>query len=240
MRVFTTDEKSLLESINEGKGGNLYNLIKPWIKGVKFDVEVKNKKVEIFFDTQVLTDQAKSLTTRLEEIQTILILSVNLIKLFEDKGYLFSYRNTNQIPETYTFGQYVINSPSDAYTFPDIRISELIVKYATQEIFVTAELNKFIEDGFITREQVNANRQFRVTSNALKTTRIALYITTTGVLLTLGFNIYNSFFKRSDSSKNQPNYEVLKIPDTVSKKNNNKELSLTQDTIKKNDTTKHK
>ena len=240
MREFTEEEKSLLRRINSEQGNNLYSLIDPWIEGIHFDINTVTNNVTISFDTEFLTNKGFTVNERLLQIQTILIQSVNLIKLFEDKGYLFSFKNINQIPNPLIFGQAIVNLPSEPYQFPDPRISELVVKYSIQELFITPELNKFITDGFITREEVRANRQFNVTRRALKITRIALIVSTTGVLLTLVFNIYGSFFKNSANSnqyypQNDRYYDsLLKFPNFDSVKN--KEIKR-KDTIK-SDTSK--
>jgi hypothetical protein len=66
------------------------------------------------------------------------------------------------------------NAPSISYHFPDPRISKMFCEYSTREIFVTPELDKFIKDGFITREEWRANRQWYTTMGALFITIIAL------------------------------------------------------------------
>jgi hypothetical protein len=199
MRIFTQTEQNLLIRINNRQGINLYSLIDPWIEGVSFTVNTVTNDVTILFEQNSLVNQGVSLNQRLNEIQTILIQSVNLIKLFEEKGYILTFRNTNQIPNPFTFGIFQINSPSIPYHFPDSRISELITKYSTEEIFVTPELDHFINvDGFRTREMVRATRQFRVTLTALIVAILALFSN-------FGFNMYNAF-KPSSSQKGPINH----------------------------------
>jgi len=60
----------------------------------------------------------------------------------------------------------------------------MFAEYSTREIFVTPELSKFINDGFITREEVRANRQYR-------TTRNALIVAIAALLFNVGFNTCN-------------------------------------------------
>jgi hypothetical protein len=191
MRVFTQDEKTLLIRISNGSGRNLYSLIDPWIRGVSFQVNIITNSVDFIFEVT----PGLNLIERLEEIQTIVIQSVNLIKLFEDKGYIFTYINANQLPPNqFTFGQAAVNVPSIPYHFPDPRISEMFCEYSTKEIFVTPELNKFISDGFITREEFRANRQW-------KTTRAALWTAIIALLFNMIFNFYNTFVKNPDKIK---------------------------------------
>lgn len=183
MRVFTTDEQILLTRIRDGQGRNLYSLIDPWINGVSFQVNTQTNSIDFIFEA----NPGLNLIERLEQIQTIVIQSVNLIKLFEDKGYVFTFINANQLPPNpFTFGQAAVNVPSIPYHFPDPRISKMFCEYSVREIFVTPELDKFINDGFITREEVRANRQWFTTRNALRVAIAAL-------VLNIIFNIINIF-----------------------------------------------
>lgn len=183
MRVFTTDEQRLLTRIRDGRGRNLYSLIDTWIRGVSFQVNTQTNSVDFIFEA----NHGLNLVERLEEIQTIVIQSVNLIKLFEEKGYIFTFINANQLlPNPFTFGQAAINLPTIPYHFPDPRISKMFCEYSVREIFVTPELDKFISDGFITREEVRANRQWITTKNTLRVAIAAL-------LLNILFNIINIF-----------------------------------------------
>lgn len=183
MRVFTTDEQILLTRIRDGQGRNLYSLIDPWINGVSFQVNTQTNSIDFIFEA----NPGLNLIERLEQIQTIVIQSVNLIKLFEDKGYVFTFINANQLPPNpFTFGQAAVNVPSIPYHFPDPRISKMFCEYSVREIFVTPELDKFINDGFITREEVRANRQWFTTRNALRVAIAAL-------ALNIIFNIINIF-----------------------------------------------
>jgi len=186
MRVFTQDEQTLLNRISDGHGPNLYSLIDPWISGVSFQVDTTIDSVDFIFETQGFNFD------RLQKIQTIVIQSVNLLKLFEDKGYIFTFINANQLPPNpFTFGQAAINVPTIPYHFPDPRISKMFCEYSLTEIFMTPELDKFINDGFITREEGRANRQW-------STTRTALRVAIAALFLNIFFNIYNIFTKCSD------------------------------------------
>jgi len=190
MRIFTEEEKTLLRRIRDGKGRNLYSLIDPWINGVSFQVNTQSQSVDFIFEANIIPNFIE----RLKEIQTIVIQAVNLIKLFEDNGYIFTFVNANQLPQNpFTFGQAIINTPSIPYHFPDPRLSRMFCEYSIREIFVTPELDKFISDGFLTREEVRANRQWRTTRNALLVAIVAL-------VLNVAFNIIN-FVDRQKTEK---------------------------------------
>lgn len=197
MRVFTDIEQVLIRRLNTQHGFNLYTLIDPWIEGVSFDIDRRNNKVVFNFEMSSGLDLAR-IVERNQEIQSVLIQSVNLIKLFEEKGYLFTYISASVLPETFVWGRAAVNMPSIQHDFIDPRISELIVKYSTQEIFVTPELGKFIQDNFRTREELRANRQFY-------TTLIALIVASVAFLTNLGFSIYNA--TKGGNSKNDVEFQ---------------------------------
>lgn len=227
MRLFTPLEKELLNRINSGHGPNLYSLIDPWIEGVSFQVNIQTNTVLFIFQG----NPNIHLVQRVQEIQNLVIQAVNLIKLFEDKGYIFTYVNANQLPNPFTFGQAAVNLPSVPYQFPDKRVSELFTQYSTKEIFLTPELNKFITDGFITREEGRANRQYKVTKTALIVSIVALFAN-------LGFNILNKL--TTDNSNKITDSKVYFIEETHGKIQHNnsfcrceiKNITKNKDTIK--------
>lgn len=183
MRVFSDIEKELLRRILSGQGRNLYSLIDPYIAGTSFHASRKDNKLTIFFQVDAPAQPTLIHLERVQEIQSLLIQAVNLIKLFEDKGYFFTYEGAHRIGNEFTFGRAVINQPSIGYEFPDTRVSELFCKYASVEIFITPELQKFIDDGFRARDEVRADRQY-------KRTGIAIVIAIIGLLLNFSFSIY--------------------------------------------------
>lgn len=186
MRVFTPLEMQLLTRIRDGLGSNLYNLIDPWIAGVSFQVNTVTNDVDFIFEQ----NPGHNVFQRLVEIQSVVIQAVNLIKLFEDKGFIFTFISANvPFPNPFIFGQAAINLPAIPYRFPDPRISSLFCDYSIKEIFVTPELNRFITDGFISREEFRARRQWRTTCYALGVAIIAL-------VFNLFFNVKGIFFNQ--------------------------------------------
>lgn len=187
MRVFTQEEKDILVRIRDGEGRNLYSLISPWIRGVSLEINTDTNSIIFTFEVIDNFD----INERIKQIQTIIIQSVNIIKLFEDRGYFFTYVNSDQLPPNpFQFGEYTLDSSATTYQLPDPRISKMFIEYSTREIFITPELNKFIQDGFITREEVRANRQYTTTKRALKIAIIAL-------IINILWNLYNLLDKES-------------------------------------------
>ncbi len=203
MRKFALDEKKLLRRIRDGRGRNLLSLINPWIEGVSFQINTGTNSVDFIFEAT----PTLNLNKRLEQIQTIVIQSVNLIKLFEEKGYFFTFVNANQLPANpFIFGQAATNAPTLSYHFPDPRISQMFCEYSTREIFVTPELDKFIKDNFITREEWRANRQWY-------TTMSALFVAIFALGLSIFFNLRSNYQKISEKQiqvKSKENNIIIK------------------------------
>lgn len=191
MRIFTKEEKEILKRINIGLSKNLLSIIDPWITGVSFQVDTSNNSVVFIFENV----SGLVLNERLLIIQSIVIQSVNLIKLFEDKGYIFTFQNANQLPANpFIFGQFSTGTTTITHQFTDKKIAQMFCDYSFKEIFVTPELNKFIEDGFNSREEVRANRQWKTTIVAISVAIIALF-----------FNICVNF-RRDNVSMTNPKF----------------------------------
>lgn len=186
MREFTDFEKQLIRRISSGQGNNLSNLIDPYLRDVSISVNTQTNATTLIFET-ANQQQINNLIDRVADIEAIIIQSVNLIKLFEDKGYIFTYTRANQIQNPFTYGTAAVNLPSTSYAFPDQRISELLTRYSTQDIFVTPELAVFIKDGFIPREEKRFRKQFRLAT-------IALIVALSGVFVNLYFNVKKEYF----------------------------------------------
>jgi hypothetical protein len=226
MRLFTEDERKLLSSIHKNKGLSLLSLIAPWIEGVTIFIDTEKLSVELIFE------EDKYRPELLQTIQIIVVQSVNLVKLFEDKGYILTFVNINLLPSNpFAYGQATQNDPVVRHRFPDPRLSKMFCEYSFREIFATPELGKFIDDGFITREEGRANRQWRTTRRALRVAIVAL-------VLNALFNLYNIVVKswakdpivdeRAENSPNNPENKVTL--DSSSKSDAG--LNLASDTLK--------
>lgn len=182
MRVYTELEKSVLREIASRGRVSLITLIDPWLVGTGFTLDTTSNKVEVHFEAINPTVPPPDLQSKLDRIQELLIQAVNVIELFERTGHIFTYQTANVIPNPITFGQLPVSSAFVTYTLPDPRVSTLLCRYTRQDIRAQEELSKFINDGFITREEGRANRQWR-------TTRTALIVAILALVGNLGYNI---------------------------------------------------
>lgn len=194
MREFTEFEKELIRRIGSRKGNNLPKLIEPYLLDVKISVNIETNVSKIIFDTDY-NEQIDKTPHRIAKIEEIIIQSVNLIKLFEDKGYIFTYTSANQIQNPFTYGDANISPSSISYSFPDQRISELLTRYSIQEIFITPEIAVFIKNGFIPRDEKRFRKQFLLAITAL-------IVAISGVFTNLYFNIKKEFFSVGQKIEN--------------------------------------
>jgi hypothetical protein len=167
VRVYSDLEKGILRDIAYRERVNLFTLIDSALVGIGIRLDTVTNQVDVSIEVSNPEAPPPDVQERLDMIQELLVQAVNVIELFENRGYLFTYQTANVIPNPLTVGQLPVNSKSVGSTLPDRRISVLLCRYATQEIRAQLELAKFISDGFITREEVRANRQFRTTLAAL-------------------------------------------------------------------------
>lgn len=196
MREFTTLEKDLLRRIESGEGKNLYSLIAPWMDGISFRVDRKSKRLTMIFETVKNEPDRVPFTVRwrVGMIETVIVQAVNLIKLFSDRGYFFVLQTFDGLQDEFTFGQAAMNKPSIPMGFADPRVSDLFCQYASIDIVVTPELKKFINDDFKSREEVRADRQYKLTRMAFKLAFAAL-------VLNLSYNVYRDYI--DDGARNR-------------------------------------
>lgn len=178
MREFSKFEKELLTRINNGKGNMLPNLIDPYLNDVSISIN-SNDKCTILFQEHTALDW--DVTDRVVEIESIIIQSVNLIKLFEDKGYLFTAKR-GKVTYPFKYGRAAENWTKISYEYQDEKISKLLADYSIKEIFVTPELDVFIKNNFKTREEIRFNKQFKL---AL----CAIGVAFLGLVVNFGFNL---------------------------------------------------
>ena len=218
MREFSEFEKQLIKRIGDGKGNNLPNLIDPYLRNVSISINVETNETTALFEVAD-QQQIDTIVSRATEIEVTIIQAVNLIKLFEEKGYLFTYKRSKNIDDPFVYGTAAVNLGHITYSFPDERVNELLRKYSTQDIFITPELQVFINDGFIARDEKRFRRQFTLATRALIVALVSVFVN-------FCFNFKKEFF--SDGQKieqgqfdqiietiGREQHNIISIPDSL-------------------------
>ncbi|GAB2772804.1 hypothetical protein GCM10027275_14680 [Rhabdobacter roseus] len=84
------------------------------------------------------------------------------------------------------------------YDIPDIDISNNLIDLCTKNIIVTDEFRRFVKSGYIARDEQRFTKQ-------IKTSIKSLTISTFALLLSVGFNVYNTY----QNLKEKPNITTL-------------------------------
>jgi hypothetical protein len=205
MREFSEFEKELIRRINSRDGNMLPNLIDPYLRDVSISISQTEKCTILFQEGTILNLEIED---RVFEIESIIIQSVNLIKLLEDKGYLFTIKRGG-VTYPFKYGTAAENWNTISYDFPDERISQLLANYSIKELFVTPELNVFVENNFKTREEIRFNKQFKL---AL----CAICVAFLGLIVNFGFNLEKVI------NKNDPKIDSLQFKQILDKNHNAK------------------
>jgi len=182
MRLFQEREKELMRRMTSDDGRNLYRLLTPWIVGACIYGDREKREVWVVR----MKEPGVDLISSIDDMQRLVLECVHLIKMLAERNIVFTYQSSRVLPNEVNVGDVIIGHRMQ-HRIPDPTVAELFLKYAGVDIIPTPELKKFIRDGFITREEVRANRQFR-------TTLAAIGIAVLGLLL----NIYVA--TRSQSS----------------------------------------
>jgi hypothetical protein len=194
MRQLSTFEQQLMRRMKEGQGNNLPNLIDPFLEGIRIIFNRQESHVEILAEStqpQPEDDEVQQILDRINTTSEIVVSAVNLLNLLEREGYIIIYTAANQIDNQVTFGQGAVNLPSVSYEFPDERISELLIKYSTQEIVFTPEADEYVERNFITRDEQRHRENISLTKKSISIAWVGVAIAVISSTVGIGFDIYD-------------------------------------------------
>ena len=198
MRKISKFEENLISQMTDKEWNgnlNLPNLLDKYLKNVRIKILRDQQQVEILFEIQNKTPteaETKLILSRVNEINELIISTVNLINLLEKEGYIILFESASQIDNELVFGQGAVNLPSVRYTFPDNRTAELLVKYASPQIIITSELLEYRKVNFQTREEIRHFQNIRLAW-------IGISISIIATVFSLGFNLFDSLIKKDNS-----------------------------------------
>lgn len=232
MRILSSKEKQLCERIKE-------NAAKQFLLGELFQEDLEGQRIEIDFDSQTVKvflivagvekiafgEAVKFNADIYLNLSRNVINIVNLIQLLIKEGYVVAYNSTQMSPNLF-LGTGKVVDDKVFFHFPDPDVKELILQYATKQVIVTDEFERFCNNGFIARDEQRFRKQ-------INTAYLALGIASFAALTNLGFNIHTKFFTNNgkvQQSQVDTIVNVLKLTaekiDTLNSRINSQNLSM--------------
>ena len=208
MRQLNTEEKRFCQLIHDKKGTNMLTIIDDKLVGVRIRIQRKPELLKFLFEAQNETPDNADLISAVDRLQVLgvdVITIANLLKMLQDEGYIILYERANTIENEVDYGQGAVNAPSLPYRFPDDKLSSLFIEYSSKDIIVTPEFERFIKEGYISRDEQRYQTQIRTATTALMTSRKALRVSTIALCVAtlIGtINLLYNIFGKSDKAIN--------------------------------------
>lgn len=199
MRRLSEQEKNLCCLILRGDGPNnfLGNILDPYLPDATICMWYEREKPRLMIiHENPHRDRSEDLIFKREtELRKLLLVTVNLIQLLEREGYIMLFmpmtRQGSQMIEMgarYNTGcraeeveNRKICSVKDCLRIgSDIQddvVAELLIKYASREIYVTEEFRAFCENGYIPRSDIQFSQSLELTNQSLEVTKQSLEVT---------------------------------------------------------------
>lgn len=202
MKIFSTEEKSIIKIIVNGTGHerNLLNFLDtPTNLGnVRLEVNKVTKTTEFFFETinRVPSgDEISNATKKQSEIVELIIRYVVLLQYLEDENLAIFFEPTKSRIDIIKFGGGAINLPSVGMSIDDSNTIALLIKYSDKQILPTNALKELVSNNYLSNDEI------RYRSNSWKT------ILAIGVSMVLG--IYGMYNNHSNSKSQNAEFQSL-------------------------------
>lgn len=191
MRLLSKLEQQLCWLILQGDGHYNYlaNILDDYLPDAKIYVskqkeqeeheEPKEPKVYILYKMFARDRENFPFDERDAQIRRLILVTVNLIKLLEQEGYIMLFMSTTVEPNL-SIGagsdkiisvdgeEEIIETRSD---IEDASVIKLLIEYNPKEIYVTEEFRVFCANGCIPRSDVQFNKNLELTRQSLELTK---------------------------------------------------------------------
>lgn len=208
MRQLSTEEQKIAKLIYDGHGPNLPTILDNKLQRVRICVQREPVNMTILFkiNQETPTEQDSfEVVNRANFLGVDIITTVNLLKILQTEGYIILYERANNIDNVSYYGQGAEKGHSIKYRFPDLKIIELFAEYSSKDIIATPEFKRFVEHGYISRDEQRFQLQITTATTALNTSKRALRVSTTAlifaILIGLTNLLYNIFGKKNNPVK---------------------------------------
>lgn len=207
MRILSLEEQDLCQRILNGSGNNnfLSNIIYHRLGGISIAIRRNPEQVKLFYSIQntlPTENEQQGAIDKINEIQVLILTTVNLIKLLKKEGYIMLIRRTTNVENLSQFGQAIVNMPKIESDFADDKISKLLIKYIDKEIYVTEEFKVFCANDYLARDEQRYRNQLKRTTGILLVAFFALLLNTAVFVYSI-FNPANPTEKIESSSENK-------------------------------------
>ena len=146
--------------------------------------EEKKKEPEVYILYKMLARDSENfpIGERDAQIRRLILVTVNLIKLLEQEGYIMLFMSTTVEPN-FSIGagpDKIISVDGEEETtetkspIKDASVIKLLIEYNPKEIYVTEEFRVFCENGCIPRSDVQFNENLELTKRSLELARQSL------------------------------------------------------------------
>lgn len=182
MRLLSKLEQQLCWLILQGDGHYNYlaNILDDYLPDAKIYVS-KQKEQEVYILYKMFARDRENFPfdERDAQIRRLILVTVNLIKLLEQEGYIMLFMSTTVEPNL-SIGagpdkiisvdgeEEIIETRSD---IEDASVIKLLIEYNPKEIYVTEEFRVFCANGCIPRSDVQFNKNLELTRQSLELTK---------------------------------------------------------------------
>ena len=144
--------------------------------------EKKEPEVYILYKMLARDSENFPIGERDAQIRRLILVTVNLIKLLEQEGYIMLFMSTTVEPN-FSIGagpDKIISVDGEEETtetkspIKDASVIKLLIEYNPKEIYVTEEFRVFCENGCIPRSDVQFNENLELTKRSLELARQSL------------------------------------------------------------------
>lgn len=199
MRLLSKLEQQLCWLILQGDGHYNYlaNILDDYLPDAKIYVskqkEQEEQEVYILYKMFARDRENFPFDERDAQIRRLILVTVNLIKLLEQEGYIMLFMSTTVEPNL-SIGagpdkiisvdgeEEIIETRSD---IEDASVIKLLIEYNPKEIYVTEEFRVFCANGCIPRSDVQFNQNLELTRQSLDKAGCSNWVAIGTLIITL-------------------------------------------------------
>jgi len=172
MRTFIVQEKEFINFLILSPRGQrkLVSFLDKYLSRTVIVLNPNQESAEFRFEIEgEATDEVINwVIDSVDDLEEIIAILVKLILYLEGKGYVASYKVTEEErKEEFIFGQGIVDNLKISMPFPDIEIVKLLIEYLFKEIVPLEPLKDLASHNFIPPEERRFRKQYRLAVTAI-------------------------------------------------------------------------